>query len=212
MIFFIPSYGQSDKNPSLIIQTIKIPHNDFNKVARDIIIVNLEKPHTISWQVTVRNNLLYANPDGNAVIRFYDVTIPEKFIEVGMGSHPDEKFWVAVNIPGDTEYVIVHSKLERGWIVGLPIILAYTEKAGLTVNNGERIVLSNLDVGSFKIGSYSVYGMENSQDPPAVNSGELVLDFLSGDPSENQFHLFPFFLTAGIGGLIAVLLVTKKRS
>ena len=211
-ILFVPSYGQSEKNPSLVLQTIEIPYDDFNKVGRDATIIPLDKPHEVSWQVTVDNNLIYANPSGNAVVRFYDVTIPEKFIEIGMGSNPDEKFWLAVQIPDDPGYVVVHSRLERGWVPGSNSILAYTERAGLTVNNGERIVLSNLDVGSFKIGSYSVFGMEGSTDPPATNSGSLVLEFLSGDPSENQLHLFPFFLAGGIGVLVAVLLVTKKRS
>ena len=211
-IFIIPSYAQSEKNPSLVLQTIEIPPDDFNIVARDTSVIQLEEPHTISWQVTIRNDLLYANPDGNAAIRFYDLTDEEKFIEIGMGSPPQEKFWVAVQIPDDTGYVVIHSKQERGWIPQSLQILAYTEKAGLTVNNGERIVTSNLDIGSFQIGSYSVFGMESSTDPPAINSGKFVLEFMSGDPSQNQLALFPFFLAGGVGVIVAILLVTKKRN
>lgn len=215
LIFFsfliIPVYGQTQQNPSLTLETIEIPGTDFNTVSRDALVVDLETPHTVSWQVTIRNDLNYANPDGNSVIRFYDLEIPEKFIEIGMGSKPDEKFWVAVQIPDDPGYVLVHSKPERGWKQELTQILAYTERAGLTVNNGERIVLSNLDVGSFKIGSYTVFGMEGSTDPPAVNSGTLQMEILSGDPAKNQLHLFPFFLAGGLGVIVAVLLVTKKR-
>ena len=210
-ILIIPAYGQTQQNPSLTLETIEISGNDFNTVSRDAIVVDLEKPHTVSWQVTIRNDLNYANPDGNSVIRFYDFVNPEKFIEIGMGSEPDEKFWIAVQIPDDPGYVVIHSKPERGWKQELTQILAYTERAGLTVNNGERIVLSNLDVGSFKIGSYSVFGMEASSDPPAVNSGNLQLEIMSGDPAKNQLHLFPFFLAGGLGVIVAVLLVTKKR-
>ena len=54
--------------------------------------------------------------------------------------------------------------------------------------------------------------MESSTDPPAINSGTLEMEILSGDPAQNHLHLFPFFLAGGIGGLIAVLLVTKKRN
>lgn len=211
-IFFIPSYAQNESNPSLILQTIEIPPNDFNTVARDTIIIEFEKPHTISWQVTIRNDLMYANPDGNAAIRFYDLTNPDKFIEIGMGSPPQEKFWIAVQIPDDTGYVVIHSKLERGWAPEKLQILAYTEKAGLTVNNGARIVTSNLDIGSFQIGSYSVFGMESSTDPPAINSGKFVIEFMSGDPTQNQLALFPFFLAGGVGVIVAILLVTKKRN
>lgn len=210
-ILFLPAYAQSEKNPSLVLQTVEIPYYDFNKIARDTVILDLENEHKTSWQITIENNLAYANPNGNAAIRFYDITSPDKFVEVGMGSQPDEKFWLAVQLD-DAGYVIIHKKLERGWIPGSNAVLAYTERSGLTVNNGERIVVSNLDIGIFKIGSYSVYGMESSLDPLAINSGNLILELMSGDPAENKLHLFPFFLAGGLGVIIAVLLVTKKRS
>jgi len=211
-ILFYPAYAQSEKNLSIVSQTIEIPYDDFNTMARDTIATSIEEPHAISWQASIENNLVYANPNGNAVIRFYDLNIPEKFIEIGMGSNPDEKFWLAVQIPDDTGYVVVHNKPERGWTPGTIPTLTYTEKGGLTVNNGQRIVISNLGIGSFQIASYSVFGMESSTDPPATNSGTLTLNFISGDPAESQFFLFPFFLVGGIGVFIVILLVTKKRS
>ena len=211
-IGLVPAFAQSQQNPSLVLETLEIPAHFFNTVGRDTIIVDFEKPHIISWQVTIRNDLLYANPDGNAVVRFYDKNTPEKFVEVGMGSPPDDKFWIAVQIPDDPGYVVIHSKLERGWKQELTQILAYTERAGMTVNNGERIVLSNLDIGTFQMGSYSVFGKEGSTDPPAVSSGNLQLEIMSGDPAKNTLHLYPFFLAGGIGVIVAVLLVTKKRT
>jgi len=211
-IGLVPAFAQSQQNPSLVLETIEIPAHYFNTVSRDTIIVDFEKPHIISWQVTVRNDLLYANPNGNAVVRFYDKNTPEKFVEIGMGSPPEDKFWIAVLIPDDPGYVVVHSKLERGWKQELTQILAYTERAGLTVNNGERIVLSNLDIGTFQMGSYSVFGKEGSTDPPAVSSGNLQLEIMSGDPAKNTLHLYPFFLAGGIGVIVAILLVTKKRT
>ena len=209
---FVPAFAQSQQNPSLVLEIIEIPAHFFNSISRDTIIVDFEKPHVISWQVTIRNDLLYENPDGNAVVRFYDKNTPEKFVEIGMGSDPEEKFWIAVQIPDDPGYVVVHSKTERGWKQELTQILAYTERSGLTVNNGERIVLSNLDIGTFQIGSYSVFGKEGSTDPPAVNSGNLQLEIMSGDPAKNTLHLYPFFLAGGIGVIVAILLVTKKRT
>ena len=211
-IIISPAFAQSETNPSLNLEKIEIPYDDFNKVARDANIIPFEKPHTISWEIKIFNDLVYANPDGNAVIRFYDLHDEEKFLEIGMGSQPNEKFWMAAQMPEETGYVVIHSKAERGWVPDQNSILAYTERSGLTVNNGERIVVSNLNIGLFQIGSYSVHGMEGSTDPPATNSGSLTLDIMSGDPSANQFHLFPFFLAGGIGILVAVLLVTKKRS
>ena len=211
IILLNPVFAQEQKNPSLIIHTEEVPYDDFNKIARDTSPIVLENVHDISWQVTIDNNLLYGNPNGNAVLRFYDAEIEDKFIEIGMGSPPDHKFWIAVQLP-DMGYVLVHTVTERGWAPNAKSIISYTDQAGLTVNNGLRIVVSNLDVDNFAIGSYSVHGMESSADPPATTSGSLEMEFLSGDPAQNPFHLFPFYVTAGVGIVAAVLFLTKKRS
>jgi len=211
IIFLNPVYAQEQKNPSLIIRTEEVPYDDFNKVARDASPIKLADIHDVSWQVTMDNNLLYGNPNGNAVLRFYDAEIEDKFIEIGMGSPPNHKFWIAVQLP-EMGYVLVHTVLERGWAPNAKSIISYTDQAGLTVNNGLRIVVSNLDVDNFAIGSYSVHGMESSTDPPATTSGSLEMEFLSGDPSKNQFHLFPFYITAAVGIIAGILFLTKKRS
>lgn len=206
----VPAFAQDVKNPSIIIDTIEIPFYDFNTVSRDAIVVDLENTHAISWQITIDNNLVYNNPEGNAVLKFYDKN-SDKFIEIGMGAPPDEKFWVAVNTEKEG-YVVVQRDLERGWYPSTKVILSYTERGGLTVNNGARITVSSLNIGSFEINSYSVHGMQGSTDPPAVDSGKVIVEFLSGDPSQNVMALFPFYLAAGIGILVGVLYLTKKRS
>ena len=212
LFVFLSADAQEIKNPSLIIETKEIPDYEFNKIGRDAPIVELEQTHAISWQVTIDNNLLYGNPDGNAVLRLYDENITEKFIEVGMGSPPAKKFWVAVQIPDDEGYIVVHSDLERGWHPETKTIVSYTDRAGMTVNNGARIVVSNLDIENFAVNSYSVFGMESSTDPPAINSGSMIVEFLSGDPAENIFAFFPFYITAGVGVLVGILYLSKKRA
>jgi len=209
-ILITPAFAQESKNPSIIIDTIEIPFNEFNKISRDAIIIELANDHAISWQLTIDNNLVYENPNGNGVFKIYDKN-SEKFVEIGMGAPPDEKFWVAVNTDREG-YVVVQSDTERGWYPATKIIISYTERGGLTVNNGARITVSNLNIGSFVIDSYSVYGMEGSTDPLAVNSGSMIVEFLSGDPSENIFAFFPFYLAAGIGILVGILFLTKKRT
>ena len=215
MIF--PAFAQEEsKNPTLSMVNIDIDYNDFNKTARDQVIIPFDDIHDVSWQVNLVNELLYGNPSGNGVIRFYDATIDDKFIEIGMGSPPNKKFWIAVQLPDDEGYVVVHDKLDRGWLTNAEknakVILAYSDTAGLTINNGERIVLSNLDIEEFEIKSYSVWGMEGSQDPPATTAGYLNLEILSGDPKEGPLHMFPFMLVGSIGVGLVILLVTKKRS
>jgi len=207
----LPIFAEESKNPTLIFDTIEIPSSDFNKILRDANIIQMQRSHAISWQVTIDNNLVYANPDGDAVLRIYDKDNPEKFVEIGMGSQPNEKFWIAVQTPKEG-YVVVHSVLERGWSPESKTIVSYTERAGLTVNNGARIVVSNLDIGEFVINSYSVHGMESSTDPPAVNSGSMTIEIMSGDPAKNPIAFFPFYVAAGVGILVGILYLTKKRS
>jgi hypothetical protein len=209
-ILITPAFAQESKNPSIIIDTIEIPFNEFNKISRDAIIVDLANDHAISWQLTIDNNLVYENPTGNGVFKIYDKN-SEKFVEIGMGAPPNEKFWVAANTDREG-YVVVQSDTNRGWYPATKVIISYTERGGLTVNNGARITVSNLNIGSFVIDSYSVYGMEGSTDPLAVNSGSMIVEFLSGDPSENIFAFFPFYLAAGIGILVGILFLTKKRT
>ncbi len=206
----MPAFAQEIKNPSVVIEIIEIPFQDFNKVSRDATIVDLDNDHAISWQLTVDNNLVYAHPNGNAVLKFYDKN-SEKFVEIGMGSPPDKKFWVAVNTVKEG-YVVVQSNLERGWYPETKLIISFTERGGLTVNNGARISVASLNIGSFVIDSYSVHGLEGSTDPPAVNSGSMTVEFLSGDPGQNIWAFFPFYITIGLVILIVVLFLTKRRS
>ena len=205
-----PAFAQ-EINPSLTIENIEIAAEKFNTVLRNAPIIPLDTVHNVSWQITIDNNLLYANPNGNAVFRVYDKLDNSEFIEVGMGPKPDNKFWVAVQTP-DEGYIIVHRDLDRGWYPQAKSIVSFTDRAGLTVNNGARIVVTNLDIGKFEIESYSVHGLEGSTDPPAINSGVMIVEILSGDPGKNLFAFFPFYVAAGIGILGGALYFTKKRS
>jgi len=212
LVLFVPVYAQEQTNPTFTRHLEKIPWFDFNVLARDSTIIELPDIHSVSWQVTLDNDLLYEDPDSSAVLRLYDSEIDGKFIEIGMGGPPDDKFWVAVLLPGEEEYVVVHKKLERGWAPETRVIAAYSDRSGLTVNNGERISVSNVNIGIFEIESYSVHGLEGSDDPLPVYSGLITMEIISGDPAENIFHFFPYFVTGGVALIIAVAVVAKKRS
>lgn len=207
-----PAFAQEVKNPTLIIESIEISAEEFNRVLRDAPIIPLEGIHGVSWQVTIDNNLLYSHPNGNAVFKLYNSILPgTDFIEIGMGPQPDNKLWVAVQTQKEG-YVVIHKNLDRGWYPDAKVIMTYTDRAGLTVNNGVRIVVTNVDIGLFAIDSYSVHGKDGSTDPPTVNSGSMEIEFLSGDPAENKFSMYPFVLAVAIFIIVAVLLLSKKRS
>ena len=80
--FVTPAFAQ-EMNPTLIIDKLDIPAEEFNRILRDAPLVMLDDIHAVSWQVTIDNNLLYANPNGNAVLRLYDQETHDEFIEVG---------------------------------------------------------------------------------------------------------------------------------
>jgi len=214
-----PAFAQDPKigdyldstNPSLMVQETEIPYYEFNKVARDLVIVEFENIHEGSWQAELHNNLLYGNPNGNAVIRIYDAQTTDKFFEIGMGSHPTNKYWIAAQVSG-TGYVMLHTDYENGWVQGKPTKITYSEQNGLTVDNGLRTVLSNLDLSPFVIKSYSVHGMEGSTDPPAVTAGSYHVKILSADYGENPLSIFPFAVTGIIGIIVVVLIISKRRS
>jgi len=198
-------------NPSLFTEKIEIPYHVFNTILRDAEITELENQNPGSWQLSYQNDLLYGNPNGNAVIRIYDVDITDKFLEIGMGSYPDYKYWVAAQVP-ETGYVLIHADNENGWIKGIETSITYSEQNGLSVNNGQRTVISNLDISPFTIKAYSAYGMESSTDPPAMTSGIFIIKIISADYGENPYSIFPFVLSGIIGIVIGILVLTKKRS
>jgi len=215
----IPAFGQEPmigdylepSNPSLIIQQTEIPYSEFNKVKSNTVIVDFENIHAGSWQAELHNDLLYGNPDGDAVIRIYDLDIPEKFFEIGMGSHPRYSYWIAADVP-ETGYVLLYSAYENGWAPGKPTKITYSEQNGLFVDNGLRTVLSNLDISPFAIKSYSVHGMKGSTDPPAVTDGVFTVKIISADYGENPLSIFPFVVTGIIGAGVIILIFSKKRS
>ena len=198
-------------NPSLIIQQTDIPYFEFNKVKSNAAIIEFDEIHASSWQAEFHNDLLYGNPDGDAVIRIYDSDIPEKFFEIGMGSHPRYSYWIAADVP-ETGYVLLYSAYENGWVSGKPTKVTYSEQNGLTIDNGLRTVLSNLDISPFTIKSYSVHGMKGSTDPPAVTDGVFTVKIISADYGENPLSIFPFVVTGIIGVVVAILIFSKKRS
>ena len=198
-------------NPSLIIQQTEISYLEFNKISSDVVIVEFERMHAGSWQAEFHNDLLYGNPDGDAVIRIYDSDVTNKFFEIGMGSHPRYSYWIAADVP-ETGYVLLYSAYENGWVSGKPTKITYSEQAGLSVDNGLRTVLSNLDISPFTIKSYSVYGMKGSTDPPAVVDGVFTVKIISADYGENPLAMFPFVVTGIIGAGVIILIFSKRRS
>ena len=112
-------------NESLIIKQTEIPYSEFNKISSDAVIKEFGSIHPHSWQAELHNDLLYGNPEGDAVIRIYDSEIASKFFEIGMGSHPRYSYWIAADVP-ETGYVLLYSEFENGWAPGKPTKITYS--------------------------------------------------------------------------------------
>jgi len=211
LIPILPAYAQIPSNPSVRMESVDIPYEKFNVVSSSANSGSFENVHTKNWQLNVENQIVYANPQGNAAIRLYDGEDRTKFIEIGMGSPPDMKFWVAIQNP-EVGYTVLHDQKLYGWNHDDEIVVVYADDLGLTINNGKRIVISNLSLDYYKIKDFSVYGMESSGDPPAANSGNLILNIVSGNPAANPLFYLPYILVVIVGVIIAILLKTKKRN
>ena len=206
-----PAYAQSTMNKSEHLDTVEVPFSAFNVISHNATVFYLEHEHATNWQVEIQNKLLYANPNGDAVVRLYDNLDTEKYVDIGMGSQPNHKFWVAVNTPVDG-YFVIHEDPTDGWSPDNTITVQHSSNSGLSVTVGTKTVVDQLDVAGFTIKNFAVYGMGSLADPPAVNSGSMVLSFLSGDPAQNPIFYMPMIVLAGTAALIIVLIKTKKRA
>jgi len=207
----LPVYAQqSTMNKSEQYDLVDIPANAFNVVRNDATVFRLAHEHVTNWQLEIQNKLIYENPNGSAVIRLYEDLTKQKYIEIGMGSPPDHRFWVSVNTPEDG-YFLIHDDKTDGWVPGQVITVTHSSNSGLSVSAGPDVKVDSLDIAGFTVRAFTVYGMDSTTDPPAINSGNITLSFVSGNPSANPIFYMPTILLAGIGALIIVLMKTKKR-
>jgi len=211
IISFVPAYAQSPINPSERLDSVTVPFSAFNVVSHDATVFNLKHEHATNWLIEIQNKLVYENPNGTAVVRLYDISSAEKFVEIGMGSKPDYKFWVAVNTPADG-YFVIHEDKTNGWSPDRVITVQHSSNSGLSVTVGSKTAVDELDVNDLTIKTFSVYGMGSTTDPPATNSGNMTLNFLSGDPAQSPIFYMPMVVLAGTAALIIVLVKTKKRN
>ena len=206
-----PAFAQSPINKSEHLDSVEVPFRAFNVVSHSATVFNLEHEHATNWQIEIQNKLVYANPNGTAVVQLYDISSTEKFVEIGMGSQPDYKFWVAVNTPADG-YFVIHEDKTNGWTPDKVITVQHSSNSGLSVTVGSKTTVDQLDVNDFTIKTFVVYGMGSSTDPPATNSGNMTLSFLSGDPGQSPIFYMPMIVLAVTAALIIVLVKTKKRT
>lgn len=208
---FLPVYAQqSTMNKSVHYDAIEVPSEAFNVVRDNATIIKLPHEHVTNWQLTIENKLTYSNPHGNAIIRLYEDPNETKFIEVGMGSPPDYRLWIAVNTPEDG-YFLIHDEKTGGWKPGQIVTVQHSSNGGLSATIGQQVLVDNLDVAGFTVRDIEVAGLDSASDSPTTSSGNVAINIVSGDPAANPIFYMPFIVVGVTGVLIGVLMKTKKR-
>jgi hypothetical protein len=214
------SFSQStNNNDTQNLQTIKtdtsenfvIPFNDTNSDRRNPLHYVFDEPKSSNWIVSIYNNLSYYNgPDSKTIIKLQERPPSEKFVELMLFGNQSKRFIVSVNT-NETGYIRMYENNENGWSRDGPVIVSHANVQGLTVTNGKRIVLDNLGMEGFDVGSISVYGKEDSSSPDSTFAGSVQFQVLSGDYSQSALYFMPLIMVAGVGGVVIGLLIWKKR-
>ena len=172
---------------------------------------SFSNPIKTNWQLTIQNNLSYYNSnDSKTVIRLKEPPPSEKFIELVMFSENTKKFWAAVNT-NESGYIRVYERDSDGWSREQPIFVSHANNQGLTITNGKRIIVDKLSINDFTIGSISIYGKDSANDSNTTYSGEISFSLIFGNPSDSPLYYLPLIMFVGIGGILVILLIVKKR-
>src|SRR5919112_173252 len=98
-----------------------------------------------------------------------------------------------------------------GWSRDEPLIVAHANNQGLTITNGKRIIIDRLSINDFSLASIAVYGKEDLDSAVNTYKGNISFNVIYGSPADSPLYYFPLAMIVGIGGLVAGLLVFKKR-
>lgn len=192
-------------------ETFALPYTAANRDLDNPIVYEYDSPKGPSWILTIANNLTYASDDNaKTVIRIHEAAPSEKFIELAMYGGDAMKYWVAVNIPG-TGYSRLYSSDTNGWSTESAISISHAASAGLSITDGKRIVIDRFDMDGFTVGSVSVYGKDETTSPVNTHAGEIRFDILFGSFEDSPLYLIPAIATGSVGGIIAILLIVKRR-
>jgi hypothetical protein len=196
---------KSDKSESFVL-----PYSATNHDKDDPLVYTFDEPKDASWIMTIRNGLSYVpGNDSKTVIRLQEQAPSEKYIELVMYGGESKRYWVAVNTQ-EAGYARMYDA-NNGWTTEGPISVTHVENGGLTVTNGNRIVLDRLDVEGFSLSSVAVYGNDGNKTTANAYEGDISFEILFGSFEQSSLYYVPLGVMLGVGGLIIGLLIFKKR-
>ncbi len=191
-------------------ESFTLSYDASNRDEDNPLVYTFDEPKDASWIMTIRNNLEYVqNNDSKTVIRFQEAAPSEKYIELVMYGGESKRYWVAFNTE-ETGYARMYDEL-NGWSTDAPISVTSVDNSGITVTNGRRIVVDRLDVEGFALSSIAVYGNDDNKTTANAFSGSISFEILHGRFDQSSLYYVPLGVTAGVGALIAGLLIFNKR-
>ena len=215
-LFLVPAlaFAQSQEDFQVVkterSESFVLPYTAVNRNEQDPLVYTFDQPKQPNWIFAVQNNVSYIPREGaRTIIKIQEPAPSEKFIELAIYGDQSMRYWVAVNTP-EAGYARMYDS-EMGWSTEQPISLTYTENSGLTVTNGQRTVVDRLDVGGFAAASIEVYGNDRNSTLANAYAGDIAFEVLFGRIDQSPIYLVPAAVMAGILGLVAGLLILKKR-
>jgi hypothetical protein len=215
-LFLVPAlaFAQSQEDFQVVkterSESFVLPYTAVNRNEQDPLVYTFDQPKQPNWIFAIQNNVSYIPREGaRTIIKIQEPAPSEKFIELAIYGDQSMRYWVAVNTP-EAGYARMYDS-EMGWSTEQPISLTYTENSGLTVTNGQRTVVDRLDVGGFAAASIEVYGNDRNSTLANAYAGDIAFEVLFGRIDQSPIYLVPAAVMAGIFGLVAGLLILKKR-
>jgi hypothetical protein len=222
-ILLLPAlaFAQSGENYQVVksqrSESFVLPYSATNRNQDNPLVYTFDVPKQPSWMLEIGNNLSYVPTEGvRTIIKMQEPAPSQKYIEIAMYGDQSRRFWVAVNTP-DEGYARVYDSVKTengasGWSNEAPISITHSENGGLSATNGKRAVVDGLDVKGFAVGSIAVYGNDkNTTNLANAYAGDISFDIVYGSFQQSPLYYFPAALMAGVGALIAGLLILKKR-
>jgi hypothetical protein len=191
-------------------ESFVIPYTAVNRNEQDPLVYTFDEPKQPNWIFEIQNNVSYIPREGaRTIIKIQEPAPSEKFIELAIYGDQSMRYWVGVNT-AEAGYARMYDS-ENGWSTQNPISVTHTDNSGLTVTNGQRIVLDRLDVDGFAAASIQIYGNDRNSTLANAYAGEMAFQVLFGRFDQSSIFYVPIAVGAGIFGLVAGLLIFKKR-
>jgi hypothetical protein len=206
-----PTQGEYEVIKTKNSEQFVFPYSSSNSDRKNPFVYTFDKPKVTNWILTIQNDLLYSDmQNAKTIVKLQEPTPSDKFIEIAMFGDASKKFWVAVNTQ-ESGYIRVYERDNDGWSRDQPVIVAHGNNQGLTITNGQRIIIDKLSINDFALASIAVYGKEDPDSTVNTYEGDIFFNVIYGNPADSPLYYFPLVMIVGIGGLVAGLLIFKKR-